>query len=104
MALFQHLSLQESLSFLVFQDNLVFSIFSPFLGKGLFGKCGRKLPVVEEDHRATYGNSDQQADRSESIFTTFESEIKQFVAVSDNHYVQSLVLLCINSFVIDLLD
>ncbi|KFK27108.1 hypothetical protein AALP_AA8G335300 [Arabis alpina] len=50
-------------------------------GKGLFGKCGRKMPVVEEDHRATYGNSDQQTDRWESIFTTFESEIKQFVAV-----------------------
>ncbi|EOA12469.1 hypothetical protein CARUB_v10025841mg [Capsella rubella] len=50
-------------------------------GKGLFGKCGRKLSVVEEDCSATYGNSDQQADRSESIFSTFESEIKQFVAV-----------------------
>ncbi|CAL9243609.1 unnamed protein product [Arabidopsis halleri] len=49
-------------------------------GKGLVGKCGRKL-VVEEDRRATYENSDQQADRSESIFTTFESETKQFVAV-----------------------
>ncbi|CAN8252870.1 unnamed protein product [Cochlearia groenlandica] len=50
-------------------------------GKGLFGKCGKKPSIVEEDQRATYGNSDQQADRSESIFTTFESEIKQFVAV-----------------------
>ncbi|VYS70392.1 unnamed protein product [Arabidopsis thaliana] len=50
-------------------------------GKGLFGKCGRKLSVVEEDRRATYEDSDQQGDRSESIFTTFESEIKQFVAV-----------------------
>ncbi|KAL1206477.1 Transcription factor GTE9 [Cardamine amara subsp. amara] len=50
-------------------------------GKGLFGKCVRKLSVAEEDSRATYGNSDQLADRSESIFTTFESEIKQFVAV-----------------------
>ncbi|XP_010448939.1 PREDICTED: uncharacterized protein LOC104731304 [Camelina sativa] len=51
-------------------------------GKGLFGRCGRKLSIGEEDRRATYGNWDQQDDeRSDSIFSTFESEIKQFVAV-----------------------
>ncbi|CAA7025846.1 unnamed protein product [Microthlaspi erraticum] len=50
-------------------------------GKDLVSKCGRKLSVVEEDRRATYGSSDQQTDRSESIFTTFESEIKEFVPV-----------------------
>lgn len=77
---------------LVLKDNLGCSVFTPFLGKGLFGKCGRKLSIVEEDRRATYGNSDEQADRSESIFTTFESEIKQFVAVSDFYYAQSFII------------
>ncbi|CAH2069913.1 unnamed protein product, partial [Thlaspi arvense] len=63
------------------------------LSSGLLGKCGRKLTVVEADSRAAYGNSDQQVDRSESIFTTFESEIKQFVAVgldAENAYGRSL--------------
>lgn len=37
--------------------------------------------MLDENRRATYNISSQPAARSESIFTTFEGEIKQLVAV-----------------------
>lgn len=37
--------------------------------------------MFDENRRATYNISSQPVFTSESIFTTFEGEIKQFVAV-----------------------
>ncbi|KAG8658207.1 hypothetical protein MANES_03G131200v8 [Manihot esculenta] len=62
-------------------------------GKGLLPKCGRKSSMLDENRRATYNISSQPAARSESIFTTFEGEIKQLVAVglhADYSYARSL--------------
>ncbi|OMO83488.1 hypothetical protein CCACVL1_11383 [Corchorus capsularis] len=50
-------------------------------GKGLYSKFGRKPSAVDENRRATYNISNQPVIRSESIFTTFETEIKQLIAV-----------------------
>uniref|UniRef100_A0A2C9W727 Bromo domain-containing protein n=1 Tax=Manihot esculenta TaxID=3983 RepID=A0A2C9W727_MANES len=62
-------------------------------GKGLLSKYGRKSSMLDENRRATYNISSQPAARSESIFTTFEGEIKQLVAVglhADYSYARSL--------------
>ncbi|XVF03841.1 hypothetical protein REPUB_Repub05bG0027600 [Reevesia pubescens] len=50
-------------------------------GKGLLSKIGRKSSALDDNRRATYNISNQPVVRSESIFTTFEAEIKQLVAV-----------------------
>ncbi|KAF5727952.1 hypothetical protein HS088_TW21G00092 [Tripterygium wilfordii] len=50
-------------------------------GKGLPSKLGRKPYIVDENRRATFDISDQMVSKSDSIFTTFESEVKQLVAV-----------------------
>ncbi|KAK8643951.1 hypothetical protein V6N13_013228 [Hibiscus sabdariffa] len=50
-------------------------------GKGLFSKFGRKSSTLDDNRRATYNISNQPVVRSDSIFTTFEAEIKQLVAV-----------------------
>lgn len=60
---------------MLFPSNFCFS------GKGLLSKLGRKPPVIDDNRRATYNMSNQPVVRSESIFTTFEGEIKQLVAV-----------------------
>ncbi|KAH7546736.1 hypothetical protein FEM48_Zijuj01G0233100 [Ziziphus jujuba var. spinosa] len=61
-------------------------------GKGLLSKLGRK-PLVLEDRRGTYNISNQPVIRSESVFTTFECETKQLVAVglhAEYSYARSL--------------
>lgn len=50
------------------------------LGKGL-SKWARKQFVFDDNRRVTYNISNQPVVRSESIFSTFEAEIKQLVAV-----------------------
>ncbi|XVF77410.1 hypothetical protein PTKIN_Ptkin14bG0040700 [Pterospermum kingtungense] len=50
-------------------------------GKGLLSKLGRKSSALDDNRRATYNISNLPVVRSESIFTTFEAEIKQLVAV-----------------------
>jgi len=42
---------------------------------------GRKSTVQEYERRATYNMSNQPVTRSDSVFTTFESELKQLVTV-----------------------
>ncbi|KAB1215185.1 Bromodomain and PHD finger-containing protein 3 [Morella rubra] len=62
-------------------------------GKGLLSKLGRKQFVLDDNRRATYNLSNQPAVRSDSIFTTFEGEIKQLVAVglhAEYSYARSL--------------
>lgn len=50
-------------------------------GKGLLPRVGRKPSVQDENRRATYHISNQPIPTPESIFTTFEGEIKQLVPV-----------------------
>ncbi|KAK7293733.1 hypothetical protein RJT34_16606 [Clitoria ternatea] len=50
-------------------------------GKGLLYKFGRKPSVQDVERCATYNMSNLPITRSDSIFTTFESEIKQLVTV-----------------------
>ncbi|XP_023523976.1 uncharacterized protein LOC111788062 [Cucurbita pepo subsp. pepo] len=64
-----------------------------FSGKGLLGKLGRKTSVFDDNRRATYSISNSPAPRSESIFSTFEDEIRQLVAVglhAEYSYARSL--------------
>ncbi|KAE8646055.1 uncharacterized protein LOC101204699 [Cucumis sativus] len=64
-----------------------------FSGRGLLGKLGRKSSVLDDNRRATYNLSISPAPRSESIFSTFEDEIRQFVAVglhAEYSYARSL--------------
>lgn len=68
-----------------FSSNFLFVAL--FLGKGHLSKVGRKPSVVDENRRATYNISTQPVIRSESIFTTFDGEIKQFVAVCNKESV-----------------
>ncbi|KAL6999273.1 hypothetical protein U1Q18_000435, partial [Sarracenia purpurea var. burkii] len=62
-------------------------------GKGILSRLGKKPYVHDENRRATYNNSNQPVSRSESLFTTFDSEIKLLVAVglhADHSYARSL--------------
>ncbi|PSR96275.1 Bromodomain-containing protein [Actinidia chinensis var. chinensis] len=62
-------------------------------GRGLLSRFGRKPVVHDENRRATYNISNQPLVGSESIFTTFEGEIKQLVTVglhADHSYARSL--------------
>ncbi|OIW04231.1 hypothetical protein TanjilG_00791 [Lupinus angustifolius] len=62
-------------------------------GKGTLSKLGRKPSVQDYERRATYNMSNQPISRSDSIFTTFESEIKQLVTVglqAEYSYARSL--------------
>ncbi|XP_022975698.1 uncharacterized protein LOC111475664 [Cucurbita maxima] len=52
-----------------------------FSGKGILGKLGRKTSVLDDNRRATYNISNSPVPRSESIFSTFEDEIRQLVPV-----------------------
>ncbi|KAK6946929.1 Bromodomain [Dillenia turbinata] len=75
-------------------DNNVEKAEDPQFGKNFLPKLGRKLSVVEENRRATYNLSCQPLVQSESIFTTFDSEAKQLVAVglqAEYFYARSLV-------------
>ncbi|KAK7320375.1 hypothetical protein VNO77_29792 [Canavalia gladiata] len=62
-------------------------------GKGLLSKLGRKPSVQDTERRATYNMPNLPMTRSDSIFTTFESEIKQLVTVglqAEYSYARSL--------------
>ncbi|XP_010536666.1 PREDICTED: bromodomain and WD repeat-containing protein 1 [Tarenaya hassleriana] len=62
-------------------------------GKGLSGKFGRKQSATEDNRHATYSMSCQWSERPESVFSTFEDEIKQLVAVglhAEHAYARSL--------------
>ncbi|XP_061342254.1 uncharacterized protein LOC133288497 [Gastrolobium bilobum] len=62
-------------------------------GKGVLSKLGRKSSVQDYERRATYNMSNLPITRSDSIFTTFESEIKQLVTVglqAEYSYARSL--------------
>ncbi|KAJ1389553.1 Bromodomain-like superfamily [Sesbania bispinosa] len=62
-------------------------------GRGLLSKLGRKSSVQDYERRATYNMSNLPVTRSDSIFTTFESEIKQLVTVglqAEYSYARSL--------------
>ncbi|TKY57308.1 Bromodomain and PHD finger-containing protein 3 [Spatholobus suberectus] len=62
-------------------------------GRGLLSKLGRKSSVQDIERRATYNMSNLPVTRSDSIFTTFESEIKQLVTVglqAEYSYARSL--------------
>lgn len=61
------------------KSSLIVLLF--IIGKSLPSKVGKKPYVFDENRRATYNISSQPVITSESIFTTFEGEIKQFVAV-----------------------
>ncbi|XP_027341121.1 uncharacterized protein LOC113854366 isoform X2 [Abrus precatorius] len=62
-------------------------------GKGLPSKWGRKSFVLDESRRASYNMSNQPFARSDSIFMTFESEMKHLVTVglhAEHSYARSL--------------
>ncbi|OIW16355.1 hypothetical protein TanjilG_19071 [Lupinus angustifolius] len=62
-------------------------------GKGTLSKLGRKSSLQDYEPRATYNMSNQPITRSDSIFMTFESEIKQLVTVglqAEHSYARSL--------------
>ncbi|XP_020230550.1 uncharacterized protein LOC109811272 isoform X2 [Cajanus cajan] len=62
-------------------------------GKGLVSKWGRKSFGLDESRRASYNISNQPFARSDSIFMTFDSEMKQLVAVgihAEYSYARSL--------------
>ncbi|KAG6685787.1 hypothetical protein I3842_12G129900 [Carya illinoinensis] len=62
-------------------------------GKGLLSKLGRKQFVHDDNRRATYNHSNQPAVISDLIFTTFEGELKQLIAVglpAEYSYARSL--------------
>ncbi|CAI9760417.1 unnamed protein product [Fraxinus pennsylvanica] len=64
------------------------------LGKGPLSRFGRKLAIHDENRRATYNISlAQPVAGSESIFSTFEGEMKQLIPVglyTDYSYARSL--------------
>lgn len=64
-------------TFLFYLFNCCYS----FLGNGLLSKFGKKTSTFDDNRRATYVISNQPVARSESIFTTFEAEIRQLVTV-----------------------
>ncbi|KAK7385967.1 hypothetical protein VNO78_31977 [Psophocarpus tetragonolobus] len=62
-------------------------------GRGLFSKLGRKSSTQDIERRATYNMSSLPVNRSDSIFTTFEGEVKQLVTVglqAEYSYARSL--------------
>ncbi|KAF8024029.1 hypothetical protein BT93_F1283 [Corymbia citriodora subsp. variegata] len=74
-------------------ENILEKAEEAFIGKSSSSKLGRKPSVVDENRRATYSISNQPEARSESVFTTFEGEIRQLVAVglhADYSYARSL--------------
>ncbi|KAI4388372.1 hypothetical protein MLD38_000706 [Melastoma candidum] len=62
-------------------------------GRGFSSKNFRRSCIQDENRRATYNMSSHPAVRSKSIFTTFEGEIRQLVAVglqAEYSYARSL--------------
>ncbi|KAM7250043.1 hypothetical protein ACFE04_021926 [Oxalis oulophora] len=62
-------------------DNSMEKIEELSSGKGFLSKLGRRSSVIDENRRSTYSTSCEPAVKPGSIFTTFEGEIKQLVAV-----------------------
>ncbi|CAI0437246.1 unnamed protein product [Linum tenue] len=50
-------------------------------GKGPWPKIGKRLSVFDDNRRATYNICSQPVERPDTIFTTFEDELRQLVAV-----------------------
>ncbi|CAL1354197.1 unnamed protein product [Linum trigynum] len=50
-------------------------------GKGPWPKMGKRLSVLDDNRRAIYNISSQSVERPDTIFTTFEDELEQLVAV-----------------------
>ncbi|GFZ04931.1 DNA-binding bromodomain-containing protein [Actinidia rufa] len=74
-------------------DNNLEKVEDLLSGRGLLSRSGKKSSIHDENRRATYNISNQPVSRSESIFTTFDGEIKQLVAVglhADHSYARSL--------------
>ncbi|KAI8552840.1 hypothetical protein RHMOL_Rhmol06G0299500 [Rhododendron molle] len=62
-------------------------------GRGALSRLGRKPHIHNENRRATYNISNQPESRSESVFTTFDDDMKQLVPVglnADYSYSRSL--------------
>ncbi|KAI3948852.1 hypothetical protein MKX01_022266 [Papaver californicum] len=62
-------------------------------GKGLQSKFGKKPIVLDDDRRATHGITSQHLVNKESMFTIFEGDTNQLVAVglhTDHSYARSL--------------
>ncbi|KAK1407022.1 hypothetical protein QVD17_38632 [Tagetes erecta] len=65
----------------------------PLSGKGFMSKLGRKPSVNDENRRATYNISVEPVTDSDSVFSVFEGESKQFIPVGlhvDHSYARSL--------------
>ncbi|XP_038685966.1 uncharacterized protein LOC119985703 isoform X2 [Tripterygium wilfordii] len=74
-------------------DNNIDKMEDMTSGKGLPSKLARKPYIVDENRRATYIISNQTVSKSDSIFTTFENEVKQLVSVglhAEHGYARSL--------------
>ncbi|KAI8557576.1 hypothetical protein RHMOL_Rhmol04G0020700 [Rhododendron molle] len=64
-------------------------------GRVPLSRLGRKAFTHDENRRATYGSSNRLMVGSESIFNTFDAQVKQLVAVgihADHSYARSLAL------------
>ncbi|KAF7139972.1 hypothetical protein RHSIM_Rhsim06G0218500 [Rhododendron simsii] len=62
-------------------------------GRGALSRLGRKPHIHNENRRATYNIFNQPESRSESVFTTFDDDMKQLVPVglnADYSYSRSL--------------
>ncbi|XP_027939420.1 uncharacterized protein LOC114193718 [Vigna unguiculata] len=62
-------------------------------GRGLLSKLGRKPSMQDVERRATYNMPNPPVTRSDSVFSTFEGEVKQLVTVglqAEHSYARSL--------------
>ncbi|KAK9080664.1 hypothetical protein SSX86_000422 [Deinandra increscens subsp. villosa] len=74
-------------------DNNLDKDQEPLPGKGFMSKLGRKQLVHDENRRATYNISLEPVTDSDSVFSTFNGESKQFIPVGlhvDHSYARSL--------------
>ncbi|KAH9606321.1 hypothetical protein KSS87_000236 [Heliosperma pusillum] len=62
-------------------DSSIEKAEDPQSGKGVLPKFGKKLFVVDENRRGTYSTSILPEERPNSVFTTFESDMKQLIPV-----------------------
>lgn len=82
-----------------------YSVSFTLPGRGALSRLGRKPHIHNENRRATYNISNQPESRSESVFTTFDDDMKQLVPVSDSettlpllHWSLSFLLKCCSFF------
>ncbi|KAI3820522.1 hypothetical protein L1987_08070 [Smallanthus sonchifolius] len=74
-------------------DNSLDKDQEPLPGKGFMSKLGRKPSIHDENRRATYNISLEPVTDSDSVFSTFQGESKQFIPVGlhvDHSYARSL--------------